>query len=222
MELMVWDTITGDQHHFPQPPHPHAYCAGAVLCAARDCHHLDCHQGPFLVVFVGSGDDSENDSWACLYSSETGQWSSPASIVFDSYVEMLPSLLIDVEDTLYFICEHGMWYVDYAGNEEWEESRVIELDMLIPLGNPSFSRHLVGFAEGTDTIFVLSDVGLFAIELKSGQVKKVGERRPYYAVIPYMSFYTSGTEGMKWTAEQRRFLAMEGKASDSKLKELAR
>ncbi|KAF0926090.1 hypothetical protein E2562_021804 [Oryza meyeriana var. granulata] len=135
---MVWDPITGDQHHFPQPPHPHAYCAGAVLCAARDCHHLDCHQGPFLVVFVGSGDDSENDSWACLYSSETGQWSSPASIVFDSYVEMLPSLLIDVEDTLYFIY-----------------------------------------------------VGLFAIELKSGQVKKVDERRPYYAVIPYMSFYTS-------------------------------
>uniref|UniRef100_A0A0E0LGH0 F-box domain-containing protein n=1 Tax=Oryza punctata TaxID=4537 RepID=A0A0E0LGH0_ORYPU len=171
----------------------------------------------------------------------TGQWSSKASIVLDSFVEMLPSLL--AEDTLYFNCEQCMkilgydigrhelseidpplghdggilmeseygglgfatveacglvlWsqYVDYDGIEEWEQSRVIELDMLIP--NFLFSGVLVGFAEGTHTIFMLTDVGLFAIELKSGQVKKIGESRPYYAVIPYMSFYTSDLAGRR-------------------------
>uniref|UniRef100_A0A0E0AFA4 Uncharacterized protein n=1 Tax=Oryza glumipatula TaxID=40148 RepID=A0A0E0AFA4_9ORYZ len=241
MELMVWDPIIGDQHRFPVPPHPHAYCTGAVLCAARDCRHLDCHQGPFLVVFVGSGEHGYHYSWACLYSSETGEWSSKASIVFDSYVEMSPSLL--VEDMLFFICENGIrilgydigshelweiepplwddyqggtlmtaedgglgfatmetrglvlwsWYVDDDdGIADWEQLRVIKLEMLIPVDNPSVSLDLVGFIEGTQTIFVSSDVGVFAIELKSGQVKKVGDSRPYYSVLPYMSFYTSG------------------------------
>ena len=89
-------------------------------------------------------------------------------------------------------CGLVLWsqYVCYDGIEEWEQSRIIELDMLIP--NFFYSGGLVGFAEGTDIIFMLTDVDLFAIELKSGQVKKVGESRPYYAVIPYMSFYTSG------------------------------
>jgi hypothetical protein len=88
-------------------------------------------------------------------------------------------------------CGLVLWsqYVCYDGIEEWEQSRIIELDMLIP--NFFYSGGLVGFAEGTDIIFMLTDVDLFAIELKSGQVKKVGESRPYYAVIPYMSFYTS-------------------------------
>ncbi|XP_015645619.1 uncharacterized protein [Oryza sativa Japonica Group] len=222
MELMVWDPITGDHHRFPVPPHPHAYCTGAVLCAARDCRHLDCHQGPFLVVFVGSGEHGYHYSWACLYSSETGEWSSKVSIVFDSYVEMLPSLL--VEDMLFFICENGIrilgydigrhelweiepplwddyqggtlmtaedgglgfatmetrglvlwsWYVDDDdGIADWEQLRVIKLEMLIPVDNPSVSLDLVGFIEGTQTIFVSSDVGVFAIGLKSGQVKKI-------------------------------------------------
>ncbi|EAZ02600.1 hypothetical protein OsI_24710 [Oryza sativa Indica Group] len=187
MELMVWDPITGDQHRFPLPPHPHAYCTGAVLCAASDCHHLDCHQGPFLVVFVGTG--RHDHSWACVYSSKTGEWSSQASIVLDSYVEMLPSVL--AENTLYFYCEYGTKILGYdIGKHE-----LSEIDP--PLGHDggilieSEYGGLVGFAEGTDIIFMLTDVDLFAIELKSGQVKKVGESRPYYAVIPYMSFYTS-------------------------------
>ena len=162
--------------------------------------------------------------------------------MFDSYVEMLPSLL--VEDMLFFICENGIrilgydigrhelweiepplwddyqggtlmtaedgglgfatmetrglvlwsWYVDDDdGIADWEQLRVIKLEMLIPVDNPSVSLDLVGFIEGTQTIFVSSDVGVFAIELKSGQVKKVGDSRPYYSVLPYMSFYTSGT-----------------------------
>uniref|UniRef100_A0A0D9WV22 F-box domain-containing protein n=1 Tax=Leersia perrieri TaxID=77586 RepID=A0A0D9WV22_9ORYZ len=110
MELMVWDPITGDQHRFPLTPQPHEFYSGTVLCAARDCDHLDCHQGPFLVVFVGDTVDN-NHSWACVYSSETAEWSAQASIVVDSYVEMTPSLRI--KDTLYFNCEHGMRILAY-------------------------------------------------------------------------------------------------------------
>ncbi|PAN50295.2 hypothetical protein PAHAL_9G471700 [Panicum hallii] len=39
-------------------------------------HHLDCHRGPFLVVFVCTG---SREALACVYSSETGAWSGPAS-----------------------------------------------------------------------------------------------------------------------------------------------
>jgi hypothetical protein len=44
--------------------------AGAVLCAKNDCDHLDCHGGPFLVVFVGmiydndADDDKDLHTWA--------------------------------------------------------------------------------------------------------------------------------------------------------------
>jgi hypothetical protein len=43
-----------------------------------------------------------------------------------------------------------------------------------------------------DVIFISSDVGLFAMDLKSGKVKKVAESGVYFSVLPYMSFYTPG------------------------------
>uniref|UniRef100_A0A0D9WX99 F-box domain-containing protein n=1 Tax=Leersia perrieri TaxID=77586 RepID=A0A0D9WX99_9ORYZ len=209
---------------------------GAVVCAARDCDHLDCHQSPFLVVLVGRGDVGDVNSWACVYSSETGEWSAEAPIVFNLFVAMFPSLL--VKDTLFFSCGYddkkilgynigrqelceidlpfwddyeqgiimtaedgGLGFVTMEpcslvlwsrnvgddGIKYWKQSKVIQLDMQNLFGNP---RDLVGFTECTRTIFILSDVGVFAIELKSGQVKKVGDSKPYIIVLPYMSFYT--------------------------------
>jgi hypothetical protein len=49
----------------------------------------------------------------------------------------------------------------------------------------------VGFAEGLGVIFVRTSAGVFAINLESGQVKKMSSRMPG-VVIPYMSFYTPG------------------------------
>ncbi|KAL6647758.1 hypothetical protein ACP70R_015195 [Stipagrostis hirtigluma subsp. patula] len=33
------------------------------------------------------------------------------------------------------------------------------------------------------------DAGIFALDLKSGNVRRVGERGPHYAILPYMSTY---------------------------------
>ncbi|KAG2540892.1 hypothetical protein PVAP13_9NG587700 [Panicum virgatum] len=77
--LVVWDPVTGEQHRLPKlPEHVYPpqyplplgfYWTAAVLCAAVEggCDHLDCHRSPFLVAL------------ACVYSSETGVWSGPAS-----------------------------------------------------------------------------------------------------------------------------------------------
>uniref|UniRef100_K4A2I9 Uncharacterized protein n=1 Tax=Setaria italica TaxID=4555 RepID=K4A2I9_SETIT len=56
--------------------------------------------------------------------------------------------------------------------------------------NSKGAEWVVGFAEGLGVIFISTHVGLFTIELKSWQVRKVDRPGVYYSVLPYMSFYT--------------------------------
>ncbi|XP_066339246.1 uncharacterized protein [Miscanthus floridulus] len=104
-----------------------------------------------------------------------------------------------------------LWSRETAGSDRtaaaWTQSRVLELSTLpdretrVPLNQPTalgFTEILmeedmtaVGFAEGVGVIFVTTNAGVFAINLESGQVKKMSGRRPVPdVVIPYMSFYT--------------------------------
>ncbi|XP_047079027.1 uncharacterized protein LOC124689559 [Lolium rigidum] len=53
--------------------------SAAVLCAADGCDHLDCHGGPFRVVFAATH-DHKDIIVASVYSSETGEWSSPVCL----------------------------------------------------------------------------------------------------------------------------------------------
>ncbi|TVU40777.1 hypothetical protein EJB05_14254 [Eragrostis curvula] len=79
--------------------------------------------------------------------------------------------------------------VDLDGIERWVQFRVIELEKLIAV--KSFDEvQVVGSAEGLGIIIVATDIGAFIIELKSGQVKTVGEPDDYFATLPFMSFYT--------------------------------
>ncbi|TVU40695.1 hypothetical protein EJB05_14165, partial [Eragrostis curvula] len=78
---------------------------------------------------------------------------------------------------------------DIAG---WMLRRVIELDGLIPIRNESVLPDVIGFVEGTHTIFISTDAGVFTLNLKSRKVKKVGEEGSYVAVLPYTSFYAPG------------------------------
>ncbi|RLN03528.1 uncharacterized protein C2845_PM13G18340 [Panicum miliaceum] len=81
------------------------------------------------------------------------------------------------------------WQAGPHGVAEWVQGRVIKLRTLLPT-KPLTSIDVIGFREGTDTIFISTDVGVFAVMPKSGQVNKVGKRGSYYAIAPYTSFYT--------------------------------
>ncbi|CAL4944308.1 unnamed protein product [Urochloa decumbens] len=77
-ELMVWDPITDEKRKLPIPPRNAFSWTAAVLCSgAGSCDHLDCHRGPFLVVFVGS--DSV-ETFIYTYSSDAAAWSKPICI----------------------------------------------------------------------------------------------------------------------------------------------
>ncbi|GJN10414.1 hypothetical protein PR202_ga28505 [Eleusine coracana subsp. coracana] len=78
------------------------------------------------------------------------------------------------------------------GIEDWVQHRVINLKSVLPIRGLPTIAHLAGVTEGADTIFMNTYVGIFVIELSSGQVRKVGEREQY-TIVPYMSFYTPGT-----------------------------
>ncbi|KAJ1268601.1 hypothetical protein BS78_07G147800 [Paspalum vaginatum] len=75
------------------------------------------------------------------------------------------------------------------GIAEWVQGRVVNLRTLLPNLEPSGCLDVIGFEEGTSIIFIRTDAGVFALMPKSGQVKKVGETA-YYAIAPYVSFYT--------------------------------
>ncbi|KAM0870693.1 hypothetical protein ACQ4PT_039849 [Festuca glaucescens] len=65
------------------------------------CDHLTCQGGPFLVVFVGT-DETEDITRAWVYSSETGEWSAPASVHLNFYVDIKSSALVG--GAVYFLC----------------------------------------------------------------------------------------------------------------------
>ncbi|XBI44382.1 hypothetical protein VPH35_109021 [Triticum aestivum] len=75
LEVLVWDPVTGDQHHLDVPPGltmngwDERLINGAVLrAAAGDTEH-------FKVVLVAADGGVENRrAVACVYSSETGAW----------------------------------------------------------------------------------------------------------------------------------------------------
>lgn len=76
--VVAWDPITEVQWELPVLPRRAVSCTAAVLCAAAGCDHRDdCHQGPFLVVFVGC--DPRN-MFVCTYASDVDSWSEPISV----------------------------------------------------------------------------------------------------------------------------------------------
>ncbi|KAJ1287565.1 hypothetical protein BS78_02G019800 [Paspalum vaginatum] len=80
---------------------------------------------------------------------------------------------------------------------EWARHKAIELETLLPKSPvPSHWPNVVGYVEGTNTIFIgIDDVGVFTLELKSRQTKKVCESSNCHCIIPYTSFYTPSLTG---------------------------
>jgi len=76
----------------------------------------------------------------------------------------------------------------------WVQGRVIELEMMLPMtiGDPSTRLLVVGYSEYANTIFIHSNDGIFAVELKSDRIKQICESQNFQAIVPYASFYTPG------------------------------
>jgi hypothetical protein len=249
--LIVCDPVTGDQHRLSIPvyhPNGERY-NGAVLCAADGCDHVDCHGGPFIVVFVVSGVD--HVVRASMYSSETRAWGAPSSVDVGvrNGLNDRPNLL--AQGALYFTLVRGggsksavikydlrghslsvidtpagsftqhmvmiksedgglgfisvsdgcmyLWKRQQGGANGtaagWVRHKFAQMKTLIPPelgGYRSKPRDVIGFEESTGTIFINRTSGVFAVDLKTRQVRMVGEGRPYPAILPYMSFYTPG------------------------------
>ncbi|OEL15845.1 hypothetical protein BAE44_0023135 [Dichanthelium oligosanthes] len=94
--LVVWCPVTAEWRQLLKGPLlPYGWNA-AVLCtgaACGTCDHLDCHRGPFLVVFLGT---SIEHMTLWVYSSEFGVWSGPtyAAQFPKYYVNEAPSAIV--------------------------------------------------------------------------------------------------------------------------------
>lgn len=71
----------------------------------------------------------------------------------------------------------------------WTQHRVVDLKNLLPIQNPKERLRPIGSVEGSDIIFVTTDLGIYQISLKSLRWKKLWKREKFGALIPYMSFY---------------------------------
>ncbi|RCV09332.1 hypothetical protein SETIT_2G019000v2 [Setaria italica] len=244
---IIWDPITGDKHLIMVPATYHHsyytimergyYCTATVLCAVDGCDHLNCHGGPFHVIFVETYIvNGVLVAWTSMYSSATCTWSTSTSINVDNHIDGTRCLLIGA--SLYVPLEHGIsilkydlsshglslvntprmsraimmkaddgglgfavvlenciylmsWEASANGIGGWAQQKAIELETLLPKSlDPSYPHEVIGYVEGTHTIFISTDAGLFTLELKSGLLRKVGKRDAYYSIIPYTNFYT--------------------------------
>jgi hypothetical protein len=82
-------------------------------------------------------------------------------------------------------------YVWSRKDATWEQSRVIELKMLLPVDADFTSLDVVGSTDDLGILFMRADDVVYAIDLKTYKGKKVYEGR-VNAIVPFMSFYTPG------------------------------
>ncbi|KAM0844973.1 hypothetical protein ACQ4PT_056695 [Festuca glaucescens] len=154
-ELVLWDPITGDQERVPVPENGYQ-----------------------------DEEDLEWVTWACSYSSETGEWGD-VSWIQDSAVDFrLHTTSVLVGDSLlYFMSDRGtiinIWSRVVSDNNDaalWVKSRVICLYNLLP--DAALEEEEVrpmSFAERANVLFVRTRDIIFTIELQSERVRKVCE-----------------------------------------------
>ncbi|RLM85090.1 hypothetical protein C2845_PM04G01320 [Panicum miliaceum] len=175
--LSVWDPITDEQQHLPGLP-SHSEWKAAVVCAAAGgvgggCDHLDCHRGsfPVLVLFMAF---KPQRMFTCIYASEASAWSEPTSTnhpyIF-SYFEPGPGFLLG--NTLYFLLRHCSGIL-----------KTIDLEKLLPVDALKSSVRVNGFADGARVLLMYTFDGLYSIDVKSEQVRKVPEFYAYEYAVP--------------------------------------
>jgi hypothetical protein len=81
----------------------------------------------------------------------------------------------------------------HDGYPIWARSRTIELDTMFPGYRSLLYSRVIGFVHGLHVFFVNTVDGIFSIDLKSGQMRKVCKERSIRKFVLYMSFCTPGT-----------------------------
>ncbi|TVU40768.1 hypothetical protein EJB05_14260, partial [Eragrostis curvula] len=86
-----------------------------------------------------------------------------------------------------------MWSmkVNPEGIAGWVRRRDIEIVTGIP-SIPCSKARVIASEDGMGIIFVVTYVGLFMVDLKSGRKRKVDDDGNYFSISPFMSFYTPG------------------------------
>ncbi|CAM0878145.1 unnamed protein product [Alopecurus aequalis] len=74
------------------------------------------------------------------------------------------------------------------GVAAWTQRRVINLQDHLPIQNPEERVRLLGSVEGSDVVFVSTDLGIYKVDLKSLQHKKISNGEYLVSLIPYMSY----------------------------------
>nr|TKW30104.1 hypothetical protein SEVIR_2G012600v2 [Setaria viridis] len=203
--LAVWNPITGEQHQLPllkRRRQLHSWNA-AVLCgtAAGACDHVDCHRGPFRVVFVSI---DAKQIFSHVYSSESSALREKATTA------PLQDDQLDLERPP-FRAPQGAKILKC-------DATTGEMFMIrLPAERPAYGPRIMltttkdgelGFIEAcrlTGLLWVwsvelgpvenagrwVSNGQLYTLDLKSGQVAKIPMTSGgFYDVVPYVSFYT--------------------------------
>lgn len=79
-------------------------------------------------------------------------------------------------------------------NSEWLLRRTLELEKILslkPQAEP-WRPVVLGFAEESNAVFVLTAIGVFMIQLDSLQFRNLFESNFVTSFYPYTSFYTAG------------------------------
>ncbi|CAL5077726.1 unnamed protein product [Urochloa decumbens] len=88
----------------------------------------------------------------------------------------------------------------------WAQRRVVELKSVAPdCSLSTLPSNVVPFASGDSVIFAFTrDVGVFAIDVKSGRITKVCKVGAVYGVVPYICFYVPALKAANGVLRQRK------------------
>ena len=84
-----------------------------------------------------------------------------------------------------------LWSMEVGpdGVAAWMQHRAIDLRPIVPIGYPTIQVLLIGSMEGANIIFTTTTIGVYAIDLKSLQSRKLCERQNVQSLFPFTSFY---------------------------------
>ncbi|GJN10402.1 hypothetical protein PR202_ga28492 [Eleusine coracana subsp. coracana] len=205
-----WGSVHRDGDNEPGIPCQHF--SASVLCSQGGCDddHLHCAGGPFIVVFVCS--NARGIQRACIYSSETGAWSAPASVKASLYFSVEPNRGALVGDKIFFTLSQGeeilkydlgkqrLSLIDPPAMYRYRCNTVLmgsKIGLLGLAGIMNSKVHLwhkkvepgsAGWDVGA--LFIKINASVYIIELRSREMRKVCKNADYGTVLPFTSVYT--------------------------------